>query len=46
VGRQELMKRCARIVEEVPVFVLERPRELSRLDLLARFIEAHVAQLA
>jgi hypothetical protein len=46
VGRQELMKRCASIVETVPVFVLERPRDLSRLDLLARFIEAHVAQLA
>jgi hypothetical protein len=46
VGRQELMRRCARVAQILPVFVLERPRDLSRLDLLARFIEAHVAQLA
>lgn len=45
-GSQELMRRCARVVQSVPVFALERPRDLSRLDLLARFIEAHVAELA
>lgn len=45
-GSQELMRRCARVAQDVPVFALERPRDLSRLDLLARFIEAQVAELA
>jgi hypothetical protein len=46
VGTRELMQRCARVSERVPVFRLERPRDLDRLSELSRFVANHVAELA
>ncbi len=46
VGTRELMKRCAKVAENVPVYRLERPRDLARLTRLSQFVEDHVAQLA
>lgn len=42
-GAAEMMRRCARVAERVPLYRLRRPFDLARLDELALAIERHVA---
>jgi hypothetical protein len=42
-GFKQHMERAARVVAQVPVLRLKRPKDLSRLPELVRFVEAHAA---